>query len=318
MEKLKKSLERCEDCRNDVIDCIIGVFQDYFYEKRQIVQADIDNGSLQIISTHKFNYGFPGLFREPVKSIICIFWHELEEDSKKRQSIINAIREYFDEDGDIGKKLEPFECCHNDVRPYVQRVLDRLFPEKRQIVQADIDNGSLQIISSHMNKENPYFTVKFSKPVNSIIYIDWEKLEKKTDDYKIYCIAHEIGHCYAGKGESGLWEKEANDWLRRWGNFDELIDKVKHNEPIDEEEGYIYGYNWANTMSEDRLWEWFSHYLILWRKESLNRRKEDEIISQLQAEILNLLESDDCNPDYLKGVALGIMKRVREISKEKN
>ncbi len=310
-----KRLERFEDCRNDVIPYIEGVLRDFYDEKMQAFLAD---ESLQVISTHKSHYAFRVLFREPVKSIICIFWAELEEDSEKMQCIINAIGEYFDEDGDIGKKLEPFECCHNDVRPYIPRVLDRLFPEKRQVVQADIDNGSLQIISSHIKKENRYFTVKFSKPVKSIIYINWEELKEKAEEKIIYGIAHEIGHCYARDGESRLLEKEANDWLKRWGNFEDIIEKVEYLAPKGEEEGYTIGYEWAMKNPEEL--SKYNCFLKLWN--DLKRREKDgleeELIQQAKSDFVRTKSDKTDNEDIEKGIAYGVMKRVREILEEKN
>lgn len=321
-------LKRFEYCGDDLFPYIEGVLREYYDKKMQDVL--LDDKCLQVISTHKSHNAFSVWFREPVKSIICIFWHELEEDSEKRQCIINtieedskqciinAIGEYFDEDGDIGKKLEPFECCHNNVRPYIPRVLDRLFPEKRQVVQADIDNGSLQIISSHIKKENRYFTVKFNKPVESMIYTNWEKLKEKAEEKKIYGIAHEIGHCYARDGESRLLEKEANDWLKKWGNFEDIIEKAKDSAPKDEEKGYMVGHEWAMKNPEEL--SKYNCFLKLWN--DLKRKEKDglekELIQKAKSDFVRTKSDKTDNEDIEKGIAYGIMKRVRELSKEKN
>ncbi len=328
-------LKRFEDCRNDLFPYIEEVLLNFYDEKMQVF---LDDKSLQVISTHRSNKAFTVKFRESAKSIVCIFWEVFERDSEekrclpnakreseKMQCLINAIGEYFDEDDDMGKKLEPFECCHNDVRPYIPRVLDRLFPEKRKILEAKLDNGSLQIISSDIKKENPYFEVKFSNSVESIIYIDFKKLKKeeKSENHIIYGIAHEIGHHFAGKGESGLLEKEANDWLKKWGDFNEIIEAVKDPRPINENKGYEIGYYWACSQDSKELWKIYECFLRLWSDGKLKRWDEDKLEYDLllasKPDIktaLNEHKEKTDNDDIKKGVAFGIMKRVREIEKQ--
>lgn len=312
-----KWLERFEYCDKDIKGYINKTCQKLPDKKnKEVLKSD---KSLQIISAYKSAKGFTIPFSKPVKSIICIFHEEKTKDEyEELQSTFDAIGKYFDDTGEIEKKLERFEYCHNDVIPYITRALDRLFPEKRQVVQAVIDNGSLQIITSHIKKDKPYFAVKFRKPPSLIIYINWEILEKETDDYKIYGIAHEIGHCFTHDSESRLLEKEANDWLRKWGNFEDIIENSGHSAPKDETEGHTCGYSWANTQDKDWLWEAFSPYLVLWDKKELYKKQVDEIIDRLKSKVKGylVLDEEDCNTHYLEGLAFGIMKRVREILEE--
>ena len=62
-----------------------------------------------------------------------------------------------------------------------------------------------------------------------------------------------------------------------------------------------------------RLWEYFHNYLKLWDKEERTVREENEIIEKLMYQVSLLLDGDS-DPSYLKGCALGVMKRVREIA----
>ena len=323
MEELRKSLEQCEDCLGDLVDPIVEAFGYYFCDKMQAFKIAIDNRSLQIIRTQKSHNAFQSKFSKPAESIICVFGESIKNYDEATQYMINAIGEYFDEDGDMGKRSDPFELCHDDVRPYILKVLDRLVPEKKQVVQNDLDSGSLQIISSHINKkEDSYFTVKFSKPVKSIIYINWRKLEKKTDDDKIYSIAHEIGHFYTGDGESWLLEKEANDWLKTWGEgrFDDLIEKINYQAPKLEEEGCKKGYEWAKHMNKNDLLKYYKNDLDSLNEDGLNKKEKFKIIKRIKNKLFNhfkkenMLENGAWHESYLNGFSFGVMERVREIS----
>jgi hypothetical protein len=86
----------------------------------------------------------------------------------------------------------------------------------------------VQVIS--LNGDFNGFQQSFSKAVKSIVCINWGKLKKENEDYKIYGIAHEIAHHFAGEGKSKLLEKEANGWLRKWTDLDDIIDEVENDE----------------------------------------------------------------------------------------
>lgn len=218
-------------------------------------------------------------------------------------------------------RLKRFEYCGDGLFPYIEKVLNLLCPEKKE---AFLSDESVQVICS--DKLEKGFQLKFRKPVESIIYINTCQIKKQCvdkdghteEDCLIYGIAHEMGHHFAGKGESWLLEKEANDWLKKWGNFDELINKMKHTDPINEEEGYVCGYSCANEQDKEGLWKAFSPYLKLWDKKDLYAKEENEIIDQLTIKVKSFRafdeDEEDCDVNYLKGFAFGIMKRVREIA----
>ncbi len=213
-------------------------------------------------------------------------------------------------------RLKRFEYCGEGLFPYIEKVLNLLHPEKKE---AFLSDEFVQVISS--DKPERGFQITFHGSVKSIVYINICHIKKQCvvenghteEDCFIYGIAHEMAHHFAWKGERWLLEKEANDWLKKWGNFDELIKKMNHREPIDEKEGYILGYNRANTQDKDWLWEAFFAYLVLWDKKELYRKQVDEIIDRLKSKVKSYLDEEDCNTHYLEGLAFGIMKRVREI-----
>ena len=217
-------------------------------------------------------------------------------------------------------RLKRFEHCGDDLFPFIEKVLNLLHPQKKE---AFLSDESIQVICS--DKQERGFQLSFSRPVRSIIYINTCQIKKECvdrdahteEDCFIYGIAHEMGHHFAEKGESRLLEKEANDWLKKWGNFDELIKKINHSDPINEEEGYTCGYRWANGQAKEGLWETFFPYLKLWDKD-LSTKEENEIIDQLKSKVKWFLDSEDCDPHYLKGLAFGTMKKVRELLEEKN
>jgi len=224
------------------------------------------------------------------------------------------------------ERLKRFEYCHDELIPYIQKVLDRLDPEKKE---AFLSDESVQVISS--NNPERGFRLTFSKSVKSIIYINifqtkeqCVKKERHTkEDCFIYGIAHEIGHHFAGYGESRLLEKEANDWLGNWGDFDEIIKAVNDQHPINEGKGYESGYKWACSHDSKELWKIFEYFLIFWNDKKLPQRKvaedEEELLYASKPYIKTVLdeygEKTD-NEDINKGIAFGIMRRVRELEKQ--
>ena len=123
-----------------------------------------------------------------------------------------------------------------------------------------------------------------------------------------------MGHHFAGKGESWLLEKEANDWLKKWKKFDELINKIKDPAPRHEEEGYIYGYNWAKGQNDDWAWEEFKPFMVFWDEIEISNINENKEINNLINKVSGILDTQDCGYYYTKGCAFGIMKRIREIA----
>jgi hypothetical protein len=219
-------------------------------------------------------------------------------------------------------RLKRFEYCGDELFPYIEKVLEMLYQAKKESFLEDKD---LQVVSSYKLANGFQYT--FSSPVKSVIYINIYQIEKKfekscavkdgltKEDYLKYVIAHEMGHHYAGRGDSFLREKEANDWLINNGNFGDLINKIGYKPPIDEAEGFEYGYCWAN---KDKTYWSLQRFFPKWKllnKKDLSIKEEFEIIKQLMGEVQTLDEKGR-SEDYLKGIACGIMKKVRELSEE--
>jgi len=127
----------------------------------------------------------------------------------------------------------------------------------------------------------------------------------------------------AGSGESRLLEKEANDWLKKWGDFNEIINTVNHSAPINEEKGYRSGYEWASNQDRDELLISYYCFRQLWNDKNLPKREEYTLeINLINVSIMEKItvldehgEKTD-NEDINRGVAFGIMKRVRELEKQ--
>jgi hypothetical protein len=119
-------------------------------------------------------------------------------------------------------------------------------------------------------------------------------------------------------------EKEANDWLRTWGEgkFDDLIIEINHQAPKLEEEGYIDGCDWASMEDKNVLLKYFKHDLESLNKDGLTKKEKFKIIERIKNKLYNhckqsnMLENDEWNKSHLNGFSFGVMERVRKISDE--
>jgi hypothetical protein len=205
---------------------------------------------------------------------------------------------------------------------YLQKVLARLPFDKREEFLSD---ESLQVITPAENvKDFNGFHVRFPAPVKSLIYIDWNKLREEESRLLIdYGIAHEIGHHFAGNGDSRLIEKEADDLLRKWG-FDEEIDAADHKAAIYQSKGYYIGYQWAKGQDDEFLWKEYNGFLPLWEDENLTLKKQREFEEELhihgkgnaKAALRDSGETIN-HPALDIGIIHGVMKRVRELTPKK-
>jgi len=219
-------------------------------------------------------------------------------------------------------RLRRLIYCDSELISYLQKVLKRLPSDKREEFLSD---ESLQVISPAEHAKDFYgLHVSFPSPIKSLIYIDWNRLRDEESQLMIdYGIAHEIGHHFAGNGDSRLIEKEADDLLRKWG-FDEEIEAADHKTAIYESKGYEVGYQWAKAQDDHSLWTIYSAFLPLWEDEDLTPQEKIDLDQELfyagkgnvKAVLKNEGETID-HPALDKGIIHGIMKWVRELSKKK-
>lgn len=219
-------------------------------------------------------------------------------------------------------RLRRLIYCDSELISYLQKILLRLPSDKKEEFLSD---ESLQVISPVADiKDFNGFHVSFPTPVKSLIYIDWNRLRETPSRLLIdYGIAHEIGHHFAGEGDSRLIEKEADDLLRKWG-FDEEIKAANHKAAIYESKGYDIGYQWARGQDDDPLWVNYSAFLPLWEDEGLTPLEKIELekelfyagkgsvktVSKDEGEIID-------HPALDKGIIHGIMKRVKELREQR-
>ncbi len=227
----------------------------------------------------------------------------------------------------MDKRIRRF-ICDSQFYPHLEKVLNRL-PEKAK--NETLDNKDLQIIGSEDFVMGYGLYFWFDEPVERIIYLN-PRILKTPENVTIHTIAHELAHHFAREGRTGLYEKEAEELLEKWG-FGKEVEKIKYDKPILESRGYELGYEWARKQNDHDLLDRFDEYFDEWneRRTSTERWKQlhydvdpSSIIRQMGAIQEEKPEDGDPKKDYLfddglleKSIVWGVMGRVKEIKQEK-
>jgi hypothetical protein len=224
----------------------------------------------------------------------------------------------------IEKLKERFQHINvEDAYPYIQDVFSRLPDEEQKKL---LENKKIEIIT--MKKDERGSQISFRIPVESLILFNWQELSGLRDLQIKYGIAHEIAHHFAGRGETGLWEKEADDLLRKWG-FEKEIEAAGYSESYFEGKGYNIGYEGAEKELSPSDTQWFPILCMLindWKNDKLIFEKENNLYSfiyttsigdSLNQEADNKTINDDNRRSLAKGVMYGIMYKVKELEGKK-
>ncbi len=169
----------------------------------------------------------------------------------------------------IVKKLSRFNFCDRRFFPYIEKVLARLPGE---ICQSVLDDLSFTMVSFEDAVGTFY---PLPSEVKALIVLSGEVL-KEPEFQIIHTIAHELAHKVIGKGESGLYEKEAEELLVKWG-FQEEVQKVNYARTWLEGGGYKIGYEWASKQPDLSQ---FEEFYTEWDEGKLDEDRWEEFIMQ--------------------------------------
>lgn len=162
----------------------------------------------------------------------------------------------------ISKKILRFNQCDTQLFPYIEKVLMRL-PE--EICGSLLDDLNFDLVSFGEALGRFY---ELPTEIRKLIVLN-EKVLKEPEFQIIHTIAHEI----IGKGESGLYEKEAEEQLVKWG-FQEEVGKVDYAKTWLESAGYEVGYKWAAKQSN---LDGFEYFFNEWDQGKLDAGRWDEL-----------------------------------------
>ena len=160
----------------------------------------------------------------------------------------------------MDERIKRFKHCDVRFYPYIDEVLSRIPEETRENILSD---NSFTILSY----DSDFFTcsgmwVGFESPVKDLVYLNSMHLQRTENDI-IHTVAHELAHHVAGRGETNLYEKEAEELMQKWG-FEEEVAQVKYSKPIYESRGYSLGIKWATEQDPSDLEEKFGEYRKDW------------------------------------------------------
>ena len=166
-------------------------------------------------------------------------------------------------------RFERFKYLDRRFFPYLEKVLLKI-PEDIAL-RGVLDDSSFDIIS-HSIKESAGFYLRSLNHISTLVFLN-EDILKKPEFQIIHTIAHEIAHKIADKGETGLYEKEAEELLDKWG-FHEEVQKVDYIRPVMESGGYELGYQWAQKQQDLSVFESFYDE---WNEDRLSRERFEEL-----------------------------------------
>jgi len=170
----------------------------------------------------------------------------------------------------IGKKLLRFQNCNSKFYPYIEKVLKRL-PEE-VCFSSVLDDLNFEIISFGTPDIAGRF-INFSNKIENLVILN-ESILHLAEFQIIHTVAHEIAHKIAGGGETGLYEKEAEELLVKWG-FEKEVEAADYYIPIVESEGYQIGFKWA--AKQEDLSD-FEEFYQEWDEEILSDKRLEELI----------------------------------------
>lgn len=226
-------------------------------------------------------------------------------------------------DGNMDKRILRFKCCDSEFYPYLWKVLKRLPEEIREDI---LNNKSLQIFSYNDFHEKYGFYDQFADLTRDIVYLN-EIILKMPEIDLIHTIAHELAHYVDGGGRTGLYEKEAEELLEKWG-FNKEVEAVQYSKSIAESAGYKAGYEWAKKQGEENL-NPFQEYYEEWDMGCLSSERWENLIYEADPDsILDemgmLVEPEELSEHELnknkvldimsfdKGIVWGIMCYLKE------
>jgi hypothetical protein len=215
-------------------------------------------------------------------------------------------------------------------QPYLVKVLNRLPADVKEKI---LNDKTLQLISSRSVIEIAGIYFYFDEPISHLVYLNGNIL--KTPEYNIiHTIAHELAHYIVGRGQTGLYEKEAEDLLIKWG-FEEESKKVDYQTPFLESSGYEIGYKWALEQKDNELLSNFGEFYEPWDNGTLSAEQLQDLlyvtdVASILSPNFEPTSTDESmeqmsEPDAIidfdlsadKGVIWGIMARVKEIKMNK-
>jgi hypothetical protein len=169
---------------------------------------------------------------------------------------------------------------------------------------------------------------KFDEPFTDIVYLN-ARILKTPEPEIIYTIAHELAHYVVGKGKTGLYEKEAEGMVLKWGFVmeSEIFD---YDRPILESGGHDIGYKWASKQKDQDLKDKFGQYFEDWNNDRLSEEQIELLYYDIDttsiiAEMGQLEDGRDINEGSEKpmimndgsidrGIIWGVMGRLKEIN----
>jgi len=172
----------------------------------------------------------------------------------------------------MDKRLLRFRYCDSRFYAYLEKVLNRLPDETREEI---LNNRGLEILGSKDFLVAFGLYLLFDNQISDIVYLNTRVL-REPENWIIHAVAHEFAHYVAKKGETGLYEKEAEDLLVRWG-FEKEVEEIDYSRPISESAGYTAGYEWAKEQDEEELWERFGEFYHEWDEERLSNERLEEL-----------------------------------------
>jgi hypothetical protein len=222
------------------------------------------------------------------------------------------------------KRILRFKYCDSKFYPYLEKVLNRLPDEIKEDI---LNNKNLQVLGKKNFLLAFGIYLKFDEPITNIVYLNTSILQSP-EHVIIHTIAHELAHYATGKGKTGLWEKEAEEMVLKWG-FDMESEKSDYHRPILESWGYDVGYKWASKQKEQDLIDDFGPFFEDWDNDRLSVKQFEILHYKLDPiSIMDEMEQAEGDRDIRgeseekkimddgfgdKGVIWGVMGRLKEI-----